>query len=222
MIEPVVKRISKHQKTEMNENKVLQASARFISAIFHPLLIPTLGFLFLFNSGFYFSVLPWALKKYMLLVVFITTCFLPALSIFILSINSKFDITMEKNTDRTLALIISAISYYIGYLFLKRLPSFPVYNILLIGSVLVHVILLPISMRWKISIHSAAIGGLIGGVLALALRLQENPVILLSSLILIAGLIGTARLILSKHTEAQIYSGLSIGFLTLFLIVIFV
>lgn len=206
----------------MNENKVLQASARFISAIFHPLLIPTIGFLFLFNSGFYFSILPWALKKYMLLVVFITTCFLPALSIFILSINSKFDINMEKNTDRTLALIISAISYYIGYLFLKRLPSFPIYNILLIGSVLVHVILLPISMRWKISIHSAAIGGLIGGVLALAFRLQENPAIILSTLILIAGLVGTARLVLSKHTNAQIYAGFSIGFLTLFLIVTFI
>lgn len=206
----------------MNENKVLLASARFISAIFHPLLIPTIGFLLLFNSGFYFSILPWALKKYMLLVVFITTCFLPALSIFILSINSKFDISMEKNTDRTLALIISAISYYIGYLFLKRLPSFPIYNILLIGSVLVHVILLPISMRWKISIHSTAIGGLIGGVLALAFRLQENPTIILSSLILIAGLVGTARLVLSKHTNVQIYTGLSIGFLTLFLIVTFI
>jgi len=206
----------------MNDNKILQTSARIISVVFHPLLIPTLGFLFLFNSGFYFSVLPWALKKYMLLVVFVTTCFLPAISIFVLSINSKFDINMEKNTDRTLALIISALSYYVGYLFLKRLPSFPIYNILLIGSVLVHVILLPISMRWKISIHSAAIGGLFGGILALAFRLQENPVITLSSLILIAGLVGTARLILSKHNEAQIYTGLSIGFLTLFLIVTFI
>ncbi len=206
----------------MNENKVLLASARFISVIFHPLFIPTLGFLFLFNSGFYFSILPWALKKYMLLVVFITTCFLPAISIFVLSINSKFDINMEKNTERTLALIISAISYYIGYLFLKRVPSFPIYNILLIGSVLVQVILLPISMRWKISIHLAAIGGLIGGILALAFRLQENPVIILSLLILIAGLVATARLILSKHTGAQIYTGLSIGFLTLFLVVTFI
>jgi membrane-associated phospholipid phosphatase len=212
----------KTPETQMNDNKVLIASARFVSAIFHPLLIPTLGFLFLFNSGFYFSILPWALKKYMLLVIFITTCFLPAMSVFILSINSKFDINMEKNTERTLALIISAVSYYIGYLFLKRIPLFPVYNVLLLGSVLVHVILLPVSMRWKVSIHAAAIGGVLGGILGLALRLQENPVVVLSSLILIAGLVGTARLILSKHTEAQIYSGFSIGFLTLFLIVFFI
>lgn len=206
----------------MNDNKVLLTLARVISVLFHPLLIPTLGFWILFNSGFYFAILPWMLKKYMLLVVFITTCFLPAISIFVLSINSKFDIKMEKNTDRTLALIISAISYYIGYLFLKKMPSFPIYNILLIGSVLVQVILLPISMRWKISIHSAAIGGLVGGFLGLAFRLQENPAFILSFLILIAGLIGTARLVLSKHTQPQIYCGLLVGFLTLFLIVSFV
>jgi membrane-associated phospholipid phosphatase len=206
----------------MNENKFLLTSARVVSAIFHPLLIPTLGFLFLFSSGFYFSILPWALKKYMLLVVFITTCFLPAISIFILSINSKFDISMQKNTERTLALLISAICYYIGYLFLKRVPSFPIYNIMLLGSVLVHVVLLPVSMRWKISFHSAAIGGLVGGVLALAFRLRENPVFLLSSLILAAGLIGTARLILSKHTVQQIYAGFLTGFLILFLILSFI
>jgi len=222
MINSGATQIRKQLETEMNNNKFLLASARAVSAIFHPLLIPTLGFLFLFSSGFYFSILPWALKKYILLVVFITTCFLPALSIFILSINSKFDINMEKNTDRTLALIISAISYYIGYLLLKRVPSFPVYSIMLIGSVLVQVVLLPISMRWKISVHLAAIGGLIGGFLSLAFRLQENPVFLLSSLIIVAGMIGTARLILSKHTEYQIYAGFTTGFLILFLILSFI
>lgn len=206
----------------MNDNKLLLAAARIISGLFHPLLIPTLGFLLLFNSGFYFSILPWVLKKYMLLVVFISTCALPATVLFILSVNSRFDLKMDKNTDRTLSLVISALSYYLGYLILKKLPSFPIYSILLVGSILVQTVLLPITMRWKVSIHSAAIGGLIGGILALAFRLQENPVAILSFLILIAGLVGTARLILSKHTEAQIYTGLSIGFLTLFLIVTFI
>jgi len=93
---------------------------------------------------------------------------------------------------------------------------------MLIGSVLVQVVLLPISMRWKISVHLAAIGGLIGGFLSLAFRLQENPVFLLSSLIIVAGMIGTARLILSKHTEYQIYAGFTTGFLILFLILSFI
>jgi len=206
----------------MNNNKILILTARAASIVFHPLLIPTFGFLLLFNSGFYFSILPWNVKKYMLLVVFLSTCVLPAISIFILSLNPKFDLNMEKNTDRVLSLIFSAISYYLGYQLLKRLPIFPIYNVLLIGAVLVQIALLPISMRWKISTHAAAIGGLVGGILGLSFRLQENPVFLLSLLILAAGLVATSRLILGKHTQSQVYAGFSVGFLILTLVITFI
>ena len=201
---------------------LLTLLARFTSAIFHPLLIPTLGFLLLFNSDFYFSILPWNVKKYMILVVFLSTCVLPAMSILILSLNPKFNLNMEKNTDRVMSLIITSVSYYLGYLLLKRLPVFPVYNVLLIGAVLVQIALIPISMRWKISAHSATIGGLVGGILGLSFRLQENPVHLLSVLILIAGLVGTSRLILQKHTESQVYAGFLTGFLILTLVITFI
>jgi len=206
----------------MNNNKILAMTARFTSVIFHPLLIPTFGFLLLFNSDFYFSILPWNVKRYMLLVVFMSTCVLPAISILILSLSPKFDLNMEKNTDRVLPLFISSISYYLGYLLLKRLPVFPVYNVLLIGSVLVQIALIPISMRWKISAHAAAIGGLVGGILGLSFRLQENPVYLLSLLILVAGLVATSRLILEKHTQSQVYAGFLTGFWILSLVITFI
>ena len=201
---------------------ILTPVARFTSVIFHPLLIPTIGFLLLFNSDFYFSILPWNVKRYMLLVVFLSTCVLPAISILILSLSPKFDLKMEKNTDRVLPLFVSSISYYLGYLLLKRLPVFPVYNVLLIGSVLVQIALIPISMRWKISAHAAAIGGLVGGVLGLSFRLQENPVHLLSIIILTAGLVGTSRLILEKHTQSQVYAGFLTGFWILTIVITFI
>ena len=201
---------------------ILTPVARFTSVVFHPLLIPTFGFLLLFNSDFYFSILPWNVKRYMLLVVFLSTCVLPAISILILSLSPKFDLNMEKNTDRVLPLFISSISYYLGYLLLKRLPVFPVYNVLLIGSVLVQIALIPISMRWKISAHAAAIGGLVGVVLGLSFRLQENPVRLLSILILTAGLVGTSRLILEKHTQSQVYAGFLTGFWILSIVITFI
>lgn len=198
---------------------ILPAFARATSIIFHPLLIPTLGFFLLFNSGFYFSVLPWELQKYMLLVVFISTCVLPAISIFILSLNPKFNLNMGKNTDRVLSLLISSVFYYLGYHILKRLPIFPMYNVLLIGAVLIQIALLPISMRWNISVHAAAIGGLVGSISGLSFRLHENPILLLSLVIFVAGLVGTSRLILQKHTQSQVYTGFSVGFLILFLII---
>jgi hypothetical protein len=206
----------------MNNNKTLSLIARVTSLVFHPLLIPTIGFLLLFNSDFYFSIIPWNVKRYMLLVVFLSTCVLPAISVLILSINPKFDLSMEKNTDRVLSLLISSISYYLGYQLLKQLPVFPAYNVFLLGAILIQIALLPISMRWRISIHAAAIGGLVGGILGLSFRLQENPVQLLSLLILTAGLIVTSRLILEKHTQSQVYTGLSIGFFILLAVITFI
>lgn len=198
------------------------AVARVISIIFHPLLIPTLGFFLLFNSGFYFSILPWSVEKFILLVVILSTCILPAFSIGLLSLNSKFDVNMEKNTDRVLPLIISSLFYYLGYLILQRLPVFPIYKLFIIASILVQIALLVISLKWKISAHSAAIGGLLGGFFSLSFRLHENPMLILIFLVLIAGMIGSARLILGKHTRAQIYTGFLLGFLVMHLVIYYI
>ena len=129
---------------------------------------------------------------------------------------------MEKSNDRILPLLFSSIFYYLGYLILQRLPVFPIYNLFLIASILVQIALMAVSLKWKISAHSAAIGGLIGGVCALSFRLQENPVMTLSLLILIAGIVATSRLILLKHTTSQVYAGFLLGFFIIGLIVTFI
>lgn len=198
---------------------LLHPAARVTSIIFHPLLIPTLGFFLLFNSGFYFAILPWSVKKFMLLVVFLSTCVLPLLSILLLSLNPKFDLNMEKSTDRILPVMLSSIFYYLGYLILQRLPVFPIYQFFLIASILIQIVLVIVSLKWKISAHSAAIGGLVGGFFGLSFRLQENPVFLLALLVLIAGTVGTARLILGKHTNSQVYAGFLLGFLIMSLVI---
>ena len=206
----------------MTDNRIIQIIARVTSIIFHPLLIPTLGFLLLLNSDFYFALLPWSVKKFMLLTVFLSTCILPALSILILSMSPKFDMNMEKSTDRILPLLLSSVFYYLGYLILEQLPVYPIYNLFLIASILVQISLIVVSLKWKISAHSAAIGGLIGGISALSFRLHENAILVLSLLILVAGLVATSRLILLKHTNSQIYAGFSLGFLIIGLVIAFI
>ena len=206
----------------MNFNKIMSNIARTASIVFHPLLIPTLGFLLLFNSDFYFALLPWNIKRFLLLVVILSTCVLPALSILLLAYNRKLDLNMDKNTDRILPLILSSIFYYVGYLIIQKLPIFPIFNFFLIASILVQIALIFITLRWKISAHSAAIGGLLGGFFALSFRQGENPVLIIISLILISGIVGTARLILGKHTSWQVYTGFLLGFLVMNLVIRFV
>jgi hypothetical protein len=202
-----------NSQQQMTSSKILILFARIVSLVFHPLLIPTIGFIMLFNTELYFALIPWTVKRMILLIVFLSTCLLPALSIGFLSFARKIDLDMDRNTDRILPLILSSIFYYSGYMILNRLPVFPIYKFFLVASILVQVALMFVSMVWKISAHAAAIGGLLGGVMAISFLLQENPFHLFIGLIIVSGMVGTSRLILEKHSNMQVYTGFLLGFL---------
>lgn len=196
--------------------------AKIISIVFHPVLIPTFGFVLLLNSGFYFSSLTWDAKRFVLLIVFFTTAILPMMSVAILALSPKFDINMQNSRDRIIPLISSAFFYYIGFQLLNRVRVFPVFKLFFIASVLVIVMLLFISFKWKISTHMAAIGGLTATIFALSFRSGVNPVLPVLGVVLVSGLVGTARLILNKHDLPQIAAGYLLGFSVLYLVVYFI
>jgi len=196
--------------------------ATLITVIFHPVLIPTFGFLLLFNSDFYFSMLTWEVQRYVLLIVLFSTGILPMLSVAILAINPKFNINMDKSRDRIMPLLFSSVFYYIGFILLGRMKAYPVFKLFLVASVLVIIVLLIISFRWKISNHMAAIGGLTGTIFALSFRSGVNPVYTILLVVLVSGIVGTARLILAKHNLGQLIAGYVIGFTILYLVIFFV
>ncbi len=188
------------------------AIAHGISVVFHPLIMPTLAFLFLMNSGFYFTLLSFDAKKIILLIVFSSTFLLPLVSIGLMGLSTRFKPDLDKGPDRVIPMLSTAIFYYVGFYALGRLNVYPVYKVFLISSILIIVVLMIISVRWKISVHMAGIGGLIGAFVALSLRLGLNSSLPLCIFIGIAGLIGSSRLILGKHTSVQIYAGFLTGF----------
>ncbi len=113
----------------------MNKTARAIAYLFHPTIIPTLGFLLLFHSDFYFSMLGWQAKRLVLLIIFFTTCILPLLSIALLSINPKFKLSPDSENFRALSLIFTAFSYYLGYLLLLRIEALPVFKLLQLASI---------------------------------------------------------------------------------------
>ena len=196
--------------------------SKIISYIFHPVLIPTLGFLLLFNSGFYFSLLTWDAKRFVLLVVLLTTALLPIISVGILSLNPKFNIAMEQSKDRILPLLSSSVFYYLGSVLLGRMRAFPIFKLFLMASVLVIIIVLLVSFKWKISNHMAAVGGMTGTLFALSFRTGVNPVWSLLFVVIVSGVVGTARLVLKKHNLKQIVAGYAVGFATLYGVIYFI
>jgi membrane-associated phospholipid phosphatase len=196
--------------------------ARVISTVFHPVLVPTIGLVLLLNSGFYFSMLSWDAKRFVVFVVFFTTCILPLLSLAIMALNPKFKITMPEGRDRVVPLLVSSVFYYLGFVLLSKVSAVPDFKLFMLATVMVIIVLLLISFKWKISNHMAAMGGLAGTIFALSFRSGVNPVYSILIVVLVSGLVGTARLILEKHNIWQILAGYGLGFLVLYLVLFFV
>lgn len=195
--------------------------AKFVSIIFHPVLLPTLGFLLLFISGFYDSMLTTDAKRFILLVIFFSTATLPMLAIVIISLNSKFDVLMPNSRERIIPLLFTSVFYYIGFILLSRIHFIPMFKLYMIASVLLIVALLLISFKWNISIHMAATGALTATFFALSFRGGVNPVNAILIMVLVSGLVGTARLVLNKNSLLQVAAGYVLGFIILYPVIYF-
>lgn len=196
--------------------------AKFISVIFHPVLMPTLGFLLLFNSGFYFSFINWDAKRLVLLIVLFSTAIMPLLTMSVLAISPRFKLEFDTGSQRALPLLLASVFYYMGYMLLSRINVFPILKVVMIASVLVILGLLITSLRWKISGHMAALGGLTGLLLALSFRTGVYPVWAIITVVLISGITGTALLFLEKNKLWHLEAGYAMGFVLLYLVIFFI
>ena len=198
--------------------KVEEIFAKVMSYMFHPLLIPTYTFLIIFNHKyFFFYILPLKVKLILFANVFGFTFLFPGL-IIILMHRFAFikSYAMEMKNERSLPLLLASVFYYLTY-YLFKIANFPslMFNYFLITTVITLIALL-INFFWKISLHTIAMGALMGILLSLYLKLHIDTRLWLLIAIFISGLTGTARLMISTHTEAQVYTGYLLGFVLMF------
>ncbi len=186
--------------------------AKFISIVFNPLLMPTLGVLILLNSPTYFSLLPGDAKKIIMLTIIISTFLLPIsfLPLFIYQ-NIIQTISMKNRKERIVPFAVIFIMYAISYYLLRNMGVPATINNVILGGASTILFLTLLTLRWKISAHMAGIGALTGVLCIFSFFLKANflPYIMLS--ILIAGFIGTSRIILKAHTPSEIYTGYGLG-----------
>lgn len=187
--------------------------ARLFSVAFHPLVIPTLGLLLLFQLDSYiqFAVPPQA-KRFILVIVFINTAIAPALAVLLLKRTGLIrDVLLDDRSERLFPLLLSSLLFFLTYYLLRQvtLPSLIYYYMM--GGTLLVIISLLITFRWKISLHMMGLGGYAGFLIATSLYLKIDISLLIGVCILVGGLVGAARLRLGSHTPMQIYAGYLAG-----------
>ncbi|WP_317166719.1 phosphatase PAP2 family protein [Spirosoma aureum] len=195
--------------------------ARFLSIVFHPLLMPTLLFgilLYLAPSILGVDAFSGTLRISLLILIFIGTFGVPSLLIYYL-FRSGYVRSLQLDTldDRRLPYFLTAIVYTgLTFLFAFRmqlLSSIAPGIAILLGSITLSILLVGlISIYWQISAHSVGIGGVVGIVAGIITKFGETDLVLvLAALIMLAGMVASARLHLNAHTPSQIGAGLILG-----------
>jgi len=197
--------------------------AKIISIVFHPLTMPTYGFLLIFCSNNYIATFtPLRLKLVLLAVTFVFTFLLPTLNALVLLRMGKINsLEMETTRERTIP-YVSTTFYFFALFYLFYTAQFPaVFNAMILGAAISILLTLLINYRWKISAHAIGIGGMIGAAIGISLRLGIDMRMMLMLVILCAGFVGYARLKVNAHSPAQVYSGFALGIVIELLLMIF-
>ncbi|MCL1821808.1 MAG: hypothetical protein FWG22_03185 [Prolixibacteraceae bacterium] len=189
--------------------------ATCITWIFSPLLIPTYVTFLLFYSGFYFSMLSWPMKRILIISMIIITFVMPVITLAIARLGKRKK-TGTSSFDQKIAMVFIAVYFLMGAGLLGRIPIYSIFRIILLVGAILIILYLLISFRWKISIHLVALGGALGLIIALSLRIGVNSLALLSTMILVSGITGSALLVNEKQSLMGTVAGFTLGYLIFF------
>lgn len=192
-------------------DRTLIRTAKVISAVFTPFSIPFLAFLFLFIFS-YLRIMPLQYKLIVLGVVYCFTILMPTLTIFIFrKINGFSPEELAERKKRYVPFILTITSYVFCLLMMHRL-NIPWYMTgIILAALVMMVICVIVNLKWKLSEHMAGAGAVLGGLVAFSALFGYNPVWWLCVFILVAGVLGTARIILQHHTLGEVMGGFTVG-----------
>ncbi|MCF0255568.1 phosphatase PAP2 family protein [Bacteroides heparinolyticus] len=192
-------------------DRTLIRTAKVISAIFTPFSIPFAAFLILFIFS-YLRIMPLQYKLIVLGVVYCFTILMPTLTIFIFrKINGFSQEDLVDRKKRYVPFILTITSYIFCLLMMHRL-NIPWYMTgIILAALITMVICVVVNLKWKLSEHMAGAGAVVGGLVAFSALFGYNPVWWLCLFILVAGVLGTARIILQHHTPGEVMGGFAVG-----------
>ena len=189
-----------------------------LSIVLHPLLMPVYALALAFSLDVHTSFFLDAKGRWIILgMVAVMTVVFPLISIALLWRSGLVtDPAMPRREERTAPYVMTLFYQAMAYYLLRRGDQDPALLALLTGGMAALLLTLLINLRWKISAHLVGIGGLLGGLTGLMLLHRSFEPLQLAPVILAAGALGTARLLISDHSQAQVHLGGALGFLTTF------
>jgi hypothetical protein len=194
--------------------------AAFISYLFHPLLFPTYAVMFIIAANpRFFAIYPPRAQLLWLIITFIFTFICPVVWIVMMKrLELISDFNFENTKDRIIPYIAVATFYMWTFKLFKPTTELtpytnPLISMMMLGASVSIFIGFFINIFRRISIHAIASGGFVGLVLCLVQLSDYDLRFFLIFMILIGGLVGTARIILGDNKQEEIWAGYLTGFI---------
>ncbi|PQJ11012.1 hypothetical protein CJD36_013670 [Flavipsychrobacter stenotrophus] len=196
--------------------KALRVVASIVSYICHPVFMPLImAFTLSLLSPVSFAGITPKQQGILLLNVLISAVIFPLFSIALMKplgfINSFH---MRTAKERTIPLMVTMIFYFwLSHVFnsMTAVPVPLILKVLMLGNFWGVIVLFVVNIFTKISMHTAAAGGMLGIIIVLMISSPVNMVIPFFVAMAIAGFIGTARLILGAHQRGDVWLGYLVG-----------
>lgn len=191
---------------------------KIISAVLHPIVMPTVGVLI------YLIITPINIPKNwqhsLVSIVFFVTYIVPTLMLIFLkytrNIKSTELLTIQERKVPVLFMII--LFFMIGDSFYKHVAirdlSYLFYGVSL-GLAVIYFFLY---YNLKISLHLVSMGSAVGFFFVFQFIYHLNILPIISVLLILSGLLSSSRLYLKAHTYKEVYIGFFIGFFSQFLV----
>lgn len=122
---------------------------------------------------------------------------------------------MDDPKERLLPYITTGAYYIWAYVVFRKSGYPQVFDIIILGATITLFATFMLNLFWKISAHAGAMGCFIVLTLALCTLSPDNVNYLLVIAVLLAGIIGSSRLLLNAHNTGEIFIGYFIGIVSM-------
>lgn len=195
-------------------DKLIAAAARFLSAVFSPLFMPAYGVFLTLWVSFLCGLAP-GVRWTVVMVVLGITGILPVVAIAVLH---NFKVISDKRLvnrhERHIPYLCGIVCNIAAPFYLDHVHS-PLWFVMFLGgAALATTLLAVVNHWWKISAHLAGIGGVLALLYQIHVQGLEafNLFWVICAAILLAGMLGTSRIILGRHTFMQVLAGFAVGY----------
>jgi membrane-associated phospholipid phosphatase len=200
--------------------KAIEGIARFFSALFSPLLMGTYGIAIAMWLS-YLCYSPTKAKAIVIATTFVATAIIPIITIYLFNrMGTIKDASLNDRNDRTIPYIVTTFCY-LGIGIYYRFVGAPVWlSLFTFGGACALVILTVVNRFWKISGHATGMGALVAMIFFLMCSgnsaVNSHPAFVVA--VMLAGIVGSSRLLLGRHNLLQVVAGFANGFICIFLL----